>query len=99
MDNLNKIKPYFYLDPCLQILIRFETEKERDNAVCDVIAQYSETNEWQEEIEQLVVGKITGIATEVNKQYPDEFSSAYTCDYKIKPLDYVKGNITPRGNT
>lgn len=57
--------PYFYHDPEGDGFVYFKSESERDEHVKDAIQGYLDDG-WAEEVENVTVGKLTGVATKVN---------------------------------
>jgi hypothetical protein len=94
---------FFYSDPAGDGFVYFKTEKSRDEAVEDAIANYLQGS-WYEEVENIIVGKITGASAKVDvtikptnldeDNCDDEGAywdsdCDYTCNYEIKPLGFV----------
>ena len=59
--------PYFYYDVEDSGFVYFQTEKERDEAVKEAIQDYLDDG-WNEEVENIVVGEMTGSSTKINVQ-------------------------------
>jgi hypothetical protein len=94
---------FFYSDPCGDGLVYFKSEQERDDAVNEAVHGYLDDG-WNEEVENVTVGKITGEAAKVDvKIRPSDLDEDncdeegvywdsdwdYTCNYEIKPIGYV----------
>ena len=94
---------FFYFDPCGDGIVYFKTEQRRDEEVKAVVKSYLDDG-WNEEVESVTVGKITGAAAKVDVIFRpvdlDENDCAddgvhwdpdweYTCNYEIRPLGYV----------
>tara|TARA_R110000772_G_scaffold9816_5_gene31942 strand:+ start:273 stop:617 length:345 start_codon:yes stop_codon:yes gene_type:complete len=106
MDKLKAEKSYnpkvgfefFYSDPDGDSFVYFKSEQERNDAVKEAIAERSEN------VENIIVGKITGASakvdvtirpTQLDEDNCDEegvywdSDCDYTCNYEIKPVGYV----------
>jgi hypothetical protein len=111
MSNLKTEKSYtpkigfefFYSDPDGDGFVYFKSEQERDDAVNEAIADYLQDG-WNEEVENVTIGKITGVAakvdvtirsTDLDEDNCDEdgvywdSDHDYTCNYEIKPVGFV----------
>ena len=78
---------FFYSDPCGDGFVYFRLEQERDDAVIEAISDYLQDG-WNEEVESITVGKITGAAVKVDVTYsPTDWGC--TCNYEIKAVGYV----------
>ena len=78
---------FFYSDPCGDGLVYFKLEQERDEAANEAVHGYLDDG-WNEEVVNITVGKITGVAAKVDVTHsPTEWG--YTCNYEIKPIGYV----------
>lgn len=62
--------PFFVYDPMGAGLMYFRTEAERDAKAKEVIEEYCEDGEWSPEVENIVCGAVTHIATEVDREEP-----------------------------
>ena len=101
--NAESDYPYFYYDPEGDGFVYFKTEKMRNEWANDAIQQYLDEG-WDEQVTNVVCGKVTGQATmvdvktrdgEVNEDDVDESGESwlsewdYKCNYTLKPLDFV----------
>lgn len=95
-----KEAPYFYGDMACADFEYFENKEDRDEAVKDAIQAYLDADGWDEQVEQIIVGEVTGVSTQFDKREPqgeidengddengDYFGSFdYICNYKIEDL-------------
>ena len=94
---------FFYSNPCGDGLVYFKSEQERDEAANEAVHGYLDDG-WNEEVVNITVGKITGVATKVDVTIrPTDLDEddcdeegvhwdpewGYTCNYEIKPVGYV----------
>lgn len=100
--DFKKEKPYFVLDPDGEGLSYFATEKERDEYSEECIDNYLDDG-WDENVIHVLGGKITHLATEINRiDRPDAINGvgfdcdgnywkdadvAYKCNYKLLPIN------------
>lgn len=64
--KIHPSRPYFVFDPEVDGFAYFATEEERDRYAKDAIAEYLDDG-WMEEVVNVVAGKLTHRATEVNR--------------------------------
>jgi hypothetical protein len=95
--------PYFLYDPEGNGFEYFKTEKLRDDCASDAVQAYLD-EAWDEQVTNVVVGKISGQATmtdvkvkpdivdEDGNDENDEYWDSdwdYKCDYAIKPVGFI----------
>lgn len=100
----HKSQPYFLYDPEDSEFIYFKNEIDRDNVVNDVIGNYLHNDGWEQEVTDIIVGKLTGQASMVEVNTPNgeldengcdetglywENKGDYTCNYEMKPLGFI----------
>jgi hypothetical protein len=94
--------PFFLYDPEGNGFEYYKTEKERDELAKDTIQGYL-VDGWDEQVTNVITGKVTGQATMVDVETQDgeldeeccdekgvywDDGYDYRCDYQIKPLGY-----------
>lgn len=101
--NAHPNYPFFLYNAGLDGFEYYKTEKERDKGAKDAIQGYLDDG-WNEDVTNVVIGKITGQATmvdvetqtgELDEDGCDESGEywdndyEYKCNYEIKPLGFV----------
>lgn len=84
--NPSSTHPYFVYDPCGDNFVYFATLEAAINwAENNVIPEYCPDG-WLEEIDQVVVGKLTHTVKQVDFKKSDDPRYDYCCDYVLNAL-------------